>query len=214
VVTRVSEYIPDIIAYITQIMNNKCAYVVSDPNGNGGVYFDTKEFEHQAGGMTKYGKLAPNSQQTEEFFPWENQEQEQVDRDGDEQEDMKKRDARDFVLWKFRKEGEESLNWKSPWGLGRPGWHIECSAMIHSVMQTFPNHELQVHAGGIDLKFPHHTNEIAQAEAHRLNIGGGAVLRQCREKNGYLTGSIWGICTYQDGKCQSPLRTLLQYAIC
>jgi len=81
----------------------------------------------------------------------------------------KKRDPRDFVLWKSRMDSEEELSWDSPWGSGRPGWHIECSAMIEHISQKFKLHKVQIHAGGVDLKFPHHTNEIAQAEAYHLN---------------------------------------------
>ena len=65
-----------------------------------------------------------------------------------------------FVLWKASKTGEPS--WESPWGAGRPGWHIECSAMIDSVLGK----QLDLHSGGMDLRFPHHDNEIAQSEAY------------------------------------------------
>ena len=67
--------------------------------------------------------------------------------------------AQDFVLWKASKKGEPS--WESPWGAGRPGWHIECSAMVDSVCGK----QLDIHSGGMDLRFPHHDNEIAQSEA-------------------------------------------------
>jgi cysteinyl-tRNA synthetase len=66
----------------------------------------------------------------------------------------------DFVLWKASKTGEPS--WESPWGQGRPGWHIECSAMVDSVCGK----QIDIHSGGMDLRFPHHDNEIAQSEAH------------------------------------------------
>lgn len=68
----------------------------------------------------------------------------------------------DFALWKAAKAGEPS--WDSPWGAGRPGWHIECSAMIEATAGG----QLDLHSGGEDLKFPHHDNEIAQSEAHNL----------------------------------------------
>jgi cysteinyl-tRNA synthetase len=74
-------------------------------------------------------------------------------------ENDKKKCAADFALWKFAKPGEPT--WASPWGEGRPGWHIECSAMTHSIFGT----RLDVHVGGIDLAFPHHCNEIAQCES-------------------------------------------------
>ena len=69
-----------------------------------------------------------------------------------------KRSANDFALWKASKSGEPS--WPSPWGMGRPGWHIECSVMASSIL----GESLDIHTGGIDLKFPHHDNEMAQAE--------------------------------------------------
>lgn len=69
----------------------------------------------------------------------------------------------DFALWKASRPGEPA--WNSPWGPGRPGWHIECSAMAHAILGD----KLDVHSGGIDLAFPHHDNEIAQAEVHCFN---------------------------------------------
>lgn len=72
-----------------------------------------------------------------------------------------KKSKRDFVLWKASKAGEPS--WESPWGPGRPGWHIECSAMAHSIFKTS---QIDIHSGGLDLRFPHHDNEIAQSEAY------------------------------------------------
>lgn len=71
----------------------------------------------------------------------------------------KKEDALDFALWKAAKEGE--ISWDSPWGKGRPGWHIECSAMV----KKYLGDQIDIHAGGQDLTFPHHENEIAQSEA-------------------------------------------------
>ncbi len=71
-----------------------------------------------------------------------------------------KRSAQDFALWKKSKEGEPS--WQSPWGTGRPGWHIECSAMASDVL----GETIDIHSGGEDLRFPHHDNELAQSEAY------------------------------------------------
>src|SRR5947207_12754571 len=71
-----------------------------------------------------------------------------------------KRDPRDFALWKGAKEGEPS--WPSPWGRGRPGWHIECSAMVRETLGD----QIDIHGGGADLIFPHHENELAQSEAY------------------------------------------------
>ncbi len=73
--------------------------------------------------------------------------------------DEKKKDPLDFALWKKAKEGE--ISWDSPWGKGRPGWHIECSAMV----KKYLGETIDIHAGGQDLTFPHHENEIAQSEA-------------------------------------------------
>jgi cysteinyl-tRNA synthetase len=73
--------------------------------------------------------------------------------------DLNKEDPLDFALWKSSKAGEPS--WESPWGAGRPGWHIECSVMATSILGD----TIDIHGGGADLEFPHHTNEIAQSEA-------------------------------------------------
>ena len=175
VVTRVTEHVDcTIVPYIQRIVDNGMAYVLPDAdNDNSGsgedvvdsVYFDVGAFESARGGINKYGKLAPSQTASAEgdFFSWEG------DHTDDDTVRRRKRDPRDFVLWKGRKDGED-LYWNSPWGPGRPGWHIECSAMIESISETFSTtHKFGVHAGGIDLKFPHHTNEIAQAEAYRSN---------------------------------------------
>jgi cysteinyl-tRNA synthetase len=83
------------------------------------------------------------------------------DLQGDEDEpDEKKEDPRDFALWKAKKEGEDT-SWNSPWGRGRPGWHIECSAMAENIL----GEAFEIHGGGIDLLFPHHENELAQSRA-------------------------------------------------
>jgi cysteinyl-tRNA synthetase len=75
-----------------------------------------------------------------------------------------KRDPNDFVLWKSSRPGEPS--WPSPWGPGRPGWHIECSAMCGEVLGLMAGGPIDIHSGGVDLRFPHHENEIAQSEAY------------------------------------------------
>lgn len=143
--TRVSEYVPEIVAYVEKIISNGFAY-----ESEGSVYFDVASFdrdpEHQ------YAKLCPWSAGNSKFFE-----------EGEGSLGVKltgKRDPRDFALWKCSKPGEPF--WPSPWGNGRPGWHIECSAMASSVLPQ----QLDIHSGGIDLAFPHHDNEIAQAEAH------------------------------------------------
>jgi cysteinyl-tRNA synthetase len=115
VVVRVTESVSDIIVpYIEKIINNGMAYVAQDQS----VYFDVRAFEDRTQARTRYGKLAP-PQNSSDFF-------------SSVREESTKRDTRDFVLWKPRKEGE-SVSWDSPWGPGRPGWHIECSAMIESI---------------------------------------------------------------------------------
>lgn len=146
--TRVSEYIPEVIEYIETIIKNGSAY-----ESSGSVYFDTKAFV--AAGHN-YGKLEPSSVGREELLA----EGEGVLTAQDDLLKQQKKSAGDFVLWKKSKPGEPL--WESPWGPGRPGWHIECSAMASHVLG--PN--IDVHAGGVDLRFPHHSNEIAQAEAY------------------------------------------------
>jgi len=178
IVTRVSEHVENyIVPYIQRILDNGLAYVLPEDNMEnikdvesssalkGSVYFDVKAFERICGVTNRYGKLAPPSIATStasrHFFHWEQDPQQTQ-----QHRNNMKRDPRDFALWKQLKP-DEDLYWNSPWGHGRPGWHIECSAMIDATMSQFPQHKIYVHAGGIDLKFPHHTNEIAQAEAYR-----------------------------------------------
>lgn len=152
VVTRVTEHVQsDLVPYIERLVENGMAYTAEN-----GLYFDVRAFEAKMGHLTKYGKLAPPSSATDFFLL--NESSPSVDHF--------KKDPRDFVLWKNRKVGE-GLFWASPWGEGRPGWHIECSAMIEYVQKKFQDsHTFHVHAGGVDLSFPHHTNEIAQSEAY------------------------------------------------
>ncbi|KAK9879201.1 hypothetical protein WA026_004049 [Henosepilachna vigintioctopunctata] len=147
VLTRVSEYIPEIVKYIEKIIDNGIGYVA-----NGSVYFDVGNFDKRD--KHYYAKLVP------EAYGDTNSLQEG---EGDltcTEARNEKRSPNDFALWKRSKSGEPS--WDSPWGKGRPGWHIECSAMASSIFGS----TLDIHTGGIDLKFPHHDNEIAQSEAH------------------------------------------------
>ncbi|MGI6560872.1 MAG: cysteine--tRNA ligase [Saccharofermentanales bacterium] len=133
---RATETIPEIIEMISTLEEKGYTY-----NLNDGVYYDTSKFED-------YGKLSKRDLDDQEAGA-----SERVDLLDD------KRNLSDFVLWKFKKEGEPA--WDSPWGEGRPGWHIECSAMS----KKFLGETLDIHAGGMDLMFPHHENEIAQSEA-------------------------------------------------
>jgi cysteinyl-tRNA synthetase len=111
------------------------------PDGSGDVYFDT-------GSWPQYGELT--RQKAADMSPAED-----ADPRG-------KRDPRDFALWKGRKPEEpESASWPSPWGPGRPGWHIECSAMASRYLGS----RFDIHGGGLDLRFPHHENELAQSSA-------------------------------------------------
>jgi cysteinyl-tRNA synthetase len=131
---RVSESIQDIIDLIARIIANGYGYVSSD-----GVYFSVRKF-------TRYGRLSGRS--VDEMRSGARVEVNEA-----------KDDPLDFALWKFARPGE--ISWDSPWGKGRPGWHIECSAMsLRHLGAGF-----DIHGGGEDLIFPHHENEIAQSEA-------------------------------------------------
>ena len=131
---RATGYVPQMQAIIDRLEHNRLAYVASD----GDVNFSVRDFEG-------YGKLSGKS--LEDLRAGERVEV-----------SSGKRDPLDFVLWKRSKEGEPF--WESAWGRGRPGWHIECSAMSAALLgETF-----DIHGGGQDLQFPHHENEIAQSE--------------------------------------------------
>lgn len=135
IIVRVSEQIEIIKSFIQKIIDNGFAY-----KSNGSVYFDTVRFREK--GM-KYGKLKPLSENIKNIS-----------------KDSEKKNIADFVLWKKAKKGEPY--WDSQFGPGRPGWHIECSAMSSNV---FGKH-IDIHSGGQDLCFPHHENELAQSEAY------------------------------------------------
>ena len=156
-ITRVSEYVPEVIAMIQDIMDRGFAYAAG-----GSVYFDVPAFSATSTSGHAYGKLVPenvgNSAALEEGEGRLSQSSGLKD----------KRDSSDFALWKASKEGEPA--WPSPWGPGRPGWHIECSAMATAVLKDLTGGSMDIHSGGVDLRFPHHDNELAQAEA-ALGIG-------------------------------------------
>lgn len=148
ILTRVSEYVPQIIAYIEKIIKNGFAY-----EANGSVYFDVAGFDKCDN--HHYAKLVP-----EAYGDTSSLQEGEGDLCLSEDRLSEKRSPNDFALWKASKAGEPA--WDSPWGKGRPGWHIECSAMASDICGD----TLDIHTGGVDLKFPHHDNEIAQSEAH------------------------------------------------
>ena len=130
---RASEYISEMIDFITSLIDQGAAYEV-----NGNIFFDTK-------GYKKYGKFV------------------NVD-DGNlsiEDDDLGKKHPNDFSLWKAWKESDGEITWKSDWGNGRPAWHTECAVLGTELLGK----SIDIHCGGIDLKFPHHENESAQVEA-------------------------------------------------
>lgn len=147
---KATEYIPKMVKFIESLIKRGCAY-----ESGGDVYFDIKKAKD-------YGKLSNQNLDKMEIgarvSPGEN-----------------KKDPLDFALWKKAKEGEPS--WESPWGAGRPGWHIECSVMSGDILGD----EFDIHGGGIDLIFPHHENEIAQSE------GAGKKFARYWMHNGLLT---------------------------
>lgn len=132
---RATAHIARIITMISTLLEAGYAYVAE----NGDVYYAVSRFEH-------YGRLSGHRTQ-------------ELRAGARVAPDEAKRDPLDFALWKAEKPGEPS--WDAPWGRGRPGWHIECSAMSTELLG---NH-FDIHGGGLDLKFPHHENEIAQSEA-------------------------------------------------
>ena len=131
---KATESISEMLVMIETLISKGLAYTA----GNGDVYYDVSEFPN-------YGKLSGRN--INELRAGERVEVNEA-----------KNDPMDFVLWKAAKPGEPA--WESPWGIGRPGWHIECSAMsAHCLGEHF-----DIHGGGLDLQFPHHENEIAQSE--------------------------------------------------
>ena len=135
---KVTEYIQKIIEYVSKLVELGAAYVV-----DGDVYFRVSKIKD-------YGALSGIN--TDDLIAGARVE-----------ENSKKESPLDFALWKLTDTG---INWDSPWGKGRPGWHTECCVMIDTI---FPKHYIDIHGGGYDLKFPHHENEIAQAEAMHNN---------------------------------------------
>jgi len=158
---KATEYIPKMVKFIEGLIKRECAY-----ESDGDVYFDIKKAKG-------YGKLSNQNIDKMEVKA-------RPVRGGASNGTRiaageKKRDPLDFALWKKAKEGEPS--WKSPWGEGRPGWHIECSAMSSDILGD----EFDIHGGGVDLIFPHHENELAQSE------GAGKKFARYWIHNGLLT---------------------------
>jgi cysteinyl-tRNA synthetase len=147
---KATEYIPKMIKFIEELIGSGCAYAAG-----GDVYFDIKK-------ARSYGKLS-------------NQNLDKMETGVRVSPGEKKKDPLDFALWKSAKPLEPS--WPSPWGQGRPGWHIECSVMSSDILGD----EFDIHGGGIDLIFPHHENEVAQSE------GAGKKFARYWIHNGLLT---------------------------
>ncbi|MGZ5402033.1 MAG: cysteine--tRNA ligase [Aeromicrobium sp.] len=136
---RATGHVPEMIEMIQTLIDKGHAYAATD--GSGDVYFDVRSWP-------AYGELS--NQRIEDMQPAEDAPA------------AGKRDPRDFALWKGHKDGEpESASWPTPWGRGRPGWHLECSAMAAKYLGP----EFDIHGGGLDLRFPHHENELAQSRA-------------------------------------------------
>ncbi|MFG2194658.1 cysteine--tRNA ligase [Streptomyces sp. NPDC048639] len=131
---RATGHIPEMVDMMRVLIERGHAYAVE-----GNVYFDVKSFS---------GYLQLSNQELENL------------RQPEGEGETGKRDPRDFAMWKAAKPGEPS--WETPWGRGRPGWHLECSAMAHKYLGS----AFDIHGGGVDLVFPHHENEIAQAKAY------------------------------------------------
>jgi cysteinyl-tRNA synthetase len=131
---RATGHITQMIELMEQLIAAGHAYAV-----DGDVYFDIRSYKD-------YGKLS--GQKIDDLLPA-----------GDSEGESRKKDTRDFALWKSAKPGEPA--WPTPWGQGRPGWHIECSAMAHAYL----GNSFDIHGGGLDLVFPHHENEVAQSKA-------------------------------------------------
>lgn len=149
---KVSEHIPEIIDFVQTLIDKGYAY-----EADGDVYYSTRKFP-------EYGKLS--GQNIDDLESGARIAVGEV-----------KKDPLDFALWKARKE-ESEIAWESPWGMGRPGWHIECSTMAKKHL----GETIDIHGGGQDLQFPHHENEIAQSEACN-----GAPFAHYWMHNGYIT---------------------------
>jgi len=181
---KASETIPEIVSLIQELVDRELAY----PAG-GDVYYRVHRFPD-------YGRLAGREEHEAPRNPSEEEESSAL-----------KEDPRDFALWKAHKEGEDTW-WESPWGRGRPGWHIECSAMA----EKFLGSAFEIHGGGLDLVFPHHENEIAQSRGAgrdfaRMWMHNG-MLRLAGEK---MSKSLGNIVSLRDAYERWGRETLLVY---
>ncbi|HZO98234.1 MAG TPA: cysteine--tRNA ligase [Gaiellaceae bacterium] len=129
---KVTEHVPEIVRFVEELVRTGHAYPV-----DGDVYFRVASFP-------EYGRLSGQ----------------RPDQVAEQEPNPRKEDPRDFALWKANKEGEDTA-WDSPWGRGRPGWHIECSVLAEELLGP----SFEIHGGGLDLVFPHHENELAQSRA-------------------------------------------------
>ena len=175
-----TETIPLIVGLIQELVADEFAY-----EAGGDVYFRVARFPD-------YGRLS-------------GQRPDQLEEDEEQEPNPRKEDPRDFALWKANKPGEDT-SWESPWGRGRPGWHIECSAMAEAHLGS----EFEIHGGGLDLVFPHHENEIAQSRAlghrfARIWMHNG-MLRFTGEK---MSKSLGNVITLRDALDEWGRETLL-----
>ena len=149
---QATNYIPDMIQLIQKLLNNKTAYQVE------------KDIFYHVPAFTGYGELSRKNI-------------DELEAGARVEADSRKKDVRDFALWKHCADNEPG--WDSPWGRGRPGWHIECTTMIHSLL----GQSIDIHGGGTDLIFPHHENERAQAEGWRIATDTAPVNKQNLQNN-------------------------------
>jgi cysteinyl-tRNA synthetase len=181
---KASETVPEIVQLIEQLIDGDHAY----PAG-GDVYF-------RVGSFPAYGALSGRIDTEGARNPSEEQEPDEL-----------KEDPRDFALWKAHKEGEDTW-WESPWGRGRPGWHIECSAMA----EKFLGPAFEIHGGGLDLVFPHHENEIAQSQGAGRRFAEiwmhNGMLRLAGEK---MSKSLGNIVSLRDAVIEWGRETLLLF---
>ncbi|OQS54368.1 hypothetical protein EHP00_2160 [Ecytonucleospora hepatopenaei] len=190
-ITRVDQYVPQVVKYIEELVSGSLAY-----ESNGSVYFDLEEYKK----YKKYNLLRPETQKNSIILEGEdttnsnnsnnnsntdnsnnninnnninNSSNNNINNNNNNNTNnnniVKKNDG-DFVLWKASKHNE--ISYDSPWGKGRPGWHIECSAMAHSIY----GEKLDIHGGGVDLSFPHHENEIAQSQGLHMCVTNSNIL--------------------------------------